>query len=457
MSGNRRCPVEMWMGKQCGRESYDKEGLCIFHSRIEKKDPERFEKLFWEEFERMNEDPKSEALDFTMFIFPTYVDFEGREFKKPAIYRRCQFSKIVYFGRAKFLEAADFRDSKFSKGAGFGGAKFSKMTSFERSKFLELADFYGAVFSGSASFSYAKFSKVANFMDAKFTREVAFSHATFSGSADFLNGKFSGEARFNGVWFKGCGLFNNATFSASVDFSHAGFSEGARFIDVDFGELGTLDFTFVGIHEPGVVEFVGLRRRMDLSRAMFLHTDVRRMRFLNEEWAKREGRNEVYDEEIVQSHGKEGEANYAAVAELYRRLRRNYEANLRYPEAGDFYVGEMEMRRLDVKIKNGVLRWLRQNVFSLTALYKHLSLYGESYRRAGAWILGSIVFFALLNLVYPPRCFSVIPKVAREVLVNSVFAFFQLRGVTALDNIERLWGVLILTLFALALRRRFRR
>ncbi len=72
--------------------------------------------------------------------------------------------------------------------------------------------------------------------------------------------------------------------------------------------------------------------------------------------------------------------------EMYRRLRRNYENNYRFVEAGDFIIREMEMRKLNVtawftnkKLKKIEL-WIKKNL-SLLGIYKYLFRYGESYWR----------------------------------------------------------------------------
>jgi hypothetical protein len=63
---------------------------------------------------------------------------------------------------------------------------------------------------------------------------------------------------------------------------------------------------------------------------------------------------------------------------------------MRYDEAGQFFIREMELKRtyrevpskeedssLEIKQNN----WFRRNLFSLTGLYYHLSRYGESIWR----------------------------------------------------------------------------
>ena len=145
-----------------------------------------------------------------------------------------------------------------------------------------------------------------------------------------------------------------------------------------------------------------------------------------------------------------GGTSYETVEALYRDLRRNYEDSLRYPDGGDFYVREMEMKRLGRAPGTGLLSWLKRNI-SLLSVYWILSKYGESYDRALAWIVGSVLLFAFLRFIIIPSTSLV------EAIALSSGAVFQLAGVTALDQVQRIWSVLILALFFLAVRRRLKR
>ncbi len=68
--------------------------------------------------------------------------------------------------------------------------------------------------------------------------------------------------------------------------------------------------------------------------------------------------------------------------------------------ADEFHVGILEMQRLGLAEESssaGWRRWIRRNL-SLTALYRHASSYGNSYRRPVAWIMLLVVAF---GLIYP--------------------------------------------------------
>ncbi len=80
---------------------------------------------------------------------------------------------------------------------------------------------------------------------------------------------------------------------------------------------------------------------------------------------------------------------------LYRQLKDNYEKRRDFPQAGEFYYGEMEMKRLS--------RWYRRfTPFSLTTLYWALSGYGERTFRALAVFV--ILLIAASFFATVPRC-----------------------------------------------------
>jgi len=98
------------------------------------------------------------------------------------------------------------------------------------------------------------------------------------------------------------------------------------------------------------------------------------------------------------------EPTLGALLALYRNLRENYEYRLRYDEAGQFFVREMEIKRKyreEFSIRKNryipnVNKWFRQN-FSLTGLYYHLSKYGESISRP---VILAIIIVGLSTLFW---------------------------------------------------------
>lgn len=478
------CSVEMPYRSFCEREAFDQDGHCYFHSEGEK-DPEEFSLRFIEEVKRLQTDKGIDVMDFSETILPELSLPEAFVFEKHLRLRRANFSSATSFRHSTFNEGADFNDATFQGDATFQDATFEKNASFERATFEKRATFIGATFREAALFALTTFKKLANFGDAKFEEhtwfggatfeEGEFADATFVGRVHFFTASFrDGDFRrvtfekgaafllttfekvnFESAVFQGWTTFQGengndsedtkVTFGGTASFVWASVPSHLVFMDVTFGEEGQIDFRHVYVAEKDGVEFIGFSGSQDMTRVRLLHTDVTRLRFRNVRWG--EG-SQVYDHKLAEERrGDLSESPARNLEGLYRDLRWNYEESRRYPSAGDFYIHEMELRRL----RHGL---------SLYTVYKLLSRYGESYRRAGAWIFISIGFFALLRMVADLVSGGItaggIDQIA-DYFVQSFAAFFQFGGTTVIDGVERLWSLVVLALFVLALRRRFMR
>jgi len=121
----KKCNVETgFRGELCNRPIWDKSGsLCIFHSEKEK-DPDEFQELFLEDFERQQRENREDVLIFTHFIFPDFKALREFEFSR-------QRADIDFHG-SRFMGIADFRETglecfkvDFSESTFFGPVDFS--------------------------------------------------------------------------------------------------------------------------------------------------------------------------------------------------------------------------------------------------------------------------------------------------------------------------------------------
>ena len=421
-------------GQHCGRELYDNES-CIFHSNNKNKDVELFQKNLDEIFK----DESLENYDLTHFIFPEGVVFPER------------FSKRVFFLGATFDGEADFFDTVFEDEANFSGADFQGEANFIHAVFNNWGNFFGAGFEGDATFIRAVFKGKANFGVAVFKNDANFEDATFWDEADFVQ----------------------ATFEGTLVLAQLKKDQQISF-------LPQLDFRRVKFSKPERVQF----QKVDLSYVRFLETDLRKVHFTDVDWNKEKGkgRNRVFDEVSHDPFTKK--FDYALIAQLYRRLRANYEENLRYSEAGDFYIGEMEMTR---KAERSIFKKLP------LLFYKAISNYGESYYRPLCWILAILLIFPLLFMFAGIQPISLDPNNPKADVIHyrldfsstgsflpttekigdyytsflysmSVFSFIRDKKYTTIDNwghtlfvIESILSPVTLAFFLLALRRRFKR
>jgi uncharacterized protein YjbI with pentapeptide repeats len=394
------CAIEMLDGVPCGRPIYaapdgiDVKPVCLMHSL----DPAKSIAKFRTEVDRILQSAPNEAAseelaiaDFTEFVFPE-IAFSNCEFL-PA----CNFINTIFLGDAAFDRAA------------FNGA----------------ADFVHCSFEGRVDFSCARFCQSADFSASRFSDKADFNSVNFSADARFLNSEFQGEVRFDQAAFEQSVDFWHATFQAETWFDEARVRGPLRFQETYFEQqipdVPSLRFCEVDIENPKQVLFY----HTNLSQALFYHTDVSDFVFSLVTWSNRgaatkeagtdrtgvrngEPRRQcLFEEKVALSpdtfhrfelsafENDPNERNYRLIAETYRQLKRNYDAKGDYWTAGHWHYGEMEMRRLHSRWRWKPLRWLSHH-FSLVALYKYASAYGESYVMPLLWLAFVLVAFAFL-------------------------------------------------------------
>lgn len=456
------CQVKMRDGSPCGRQIYAIDEMkCIFHISNESNIDE-FETQFRRELDRMEKDEDIKDYDFTGFIFASKVDFNKKLFEKTVFFINAEFKEGADFSDAKFKNKAYFSGAQFHNRANFSNAKFNNEAYFQRVQFNNEVYFQRVQFTNKAYFSNAQFNNRARFSFTKFNYEGNFLEARFNNYADFVNAKFN-EANFSGTQFIYKANFSDTQFNNRATFEDSEFHSVSSFTNAKFLSKSedSISFSNIKFHKPKDVRF----RNINLSNVSFLNTDITEVEFLDVKWKKVPllkqfkfigSRLAVVDEALI---GKD-DTTYDSVAQLYRRLRENYETNYRFAEAGEFFIGEMEMRRHKVstrfkrfKIEEVIVLWFKRN-FSLMGLYKYLSLYGESFKLPLIWASIVIVSYPILvhwlfNASLPQS-----DDFPYTYLRTSAASFFQL------DNTyigERLIGFLLLGLLFIALKRQFER
>lgn len=350
----------------------------------------------------------------------------------------CDFSGCYFppnYDCFNLIDALVKFDCCFYRSTFFGEANFTEFS------FYGKANFGKAIFSKKADFAETKFSKEARFEEAIFFEETYFTRATFYRNANFYNTMFYGGASFAEASFKDTS-FMEATFSKFVDFSCAQTHKRA-----------IVSFTNVKCLQPQQVRF----HHVDLSRWSFLDTDLHRIDFHDVTWAQARkflGHRPALFDELNVTNKKE---DLAKVEQLYRHLKQNYESQRDYARAGDFYYGEMEMKRRQQS-------WPKQIPF---LLYRWMSDYGESYGRALIVLIAMWLTFALLFTLigYSDPTTSDPPSFARSLIYSAQsmtlfhepkIVFHSIWG-QAVELIASILGVIQIALFGLALQRRFKR
>lgn len=425
--------------------------LCIFHNPKEDKDISEFYKAFKKLYENsifsyvgfifpkgfsfhnffreIEKDPSFIDANFANALFLCNADFFSTKFYSNNVtnFSGAKFSndRAADFARAKFsgTGGADFRHVEFTgmgrtdffqtkftadKGVNFAFARFlSKggvrffMTEFSN---FEWIDFSWTTFSGDecTDFSLTSFAGTGgvDFQKATFTDvKTDFKYTTFKNEEGvfFLETNFVTHTSFRHTQFETSVSFSEAVFRDNVEFfgSHLSMDESVNFIlkrlsndDGTFHvfsdkEGNMIDFRAVTFLKPESVFF----NMVNLKQALLLNTDLLGVRMGQVDWMEHDGRCVVYDELFADE-----ENTHQEVSHIYKQLRSIYESTGRYFEAGDFFFGEMEMRRKQKEPKQiGFLRILLN-------LYKLISYYGERPRRALLWLVGLPVAFTPIYL-----------------------------------------------------------
>ena len=286
--------------------------------------------------------------------------------------------------------------------------------------------------------------------------------------------------------------FNGSEFFGKAYFYDANFKTGGA----DFYGCGFYDRTYFSGHFNGetkfhYVLFEGKEKVIfeveDLSNVSFMNTDLTGVRFSDEArsgekkveyhkfWRRKkvkEDRFKIRDERILEEKikGSDGhttkDLNLGSIKAVYRSLRENYENRMRYDEAGQFFIREMELKRKyrevpskeekEEKVDNNIegeeepqseseqeeedssleikqIDWFRRNLFSLTGWYYHLSRYGESIWRPTLTGLVIVILSTLFWLMQsnPTEKFSLsmiecYPNVISDAIRNNTSNFIGL-------------------------------
>jgi uncharacterized protein YjbI with pentapeptide repeats len=374
------------------------------------------------------------------------------------VFIRATFNGSAWFPGVTFSEGTNFYNTTFNKYASFLGAGFGRGAEFEQVIFNEDAVFLGTRFIGIARFRSAEFNGTADFVGAEFHTDAEFGEATFSRNVYFQGALFMGSL-FMRARFEGLAVFDRTVFQRDTTRS----SNLAQLVDRETNpEIPVTRFDGAIVGQNAEVRFIqpreqkeGKMRNFAIDRVSFLNVDLERFNFQDVEWGTYEGRRVVI-EEVLMGKPPFEDVTPEKVRQIYARIRTNQEKALRYAEAGDFFVGEMEVRRKALEDR-GSRVWPER--FALW-VFKWLSYYGESIFRPSSAALTAIVFFMGLRLVLnePSEICVTEPVSWQESTWRSLAAFFQLRSSNLWTDIaERLISIPILGTLFIALKRRLER
>ncbi|MFJ9685007.1 pentapeptide repeat-containing protein [Streptomyces bacillaris] len=375
---------------------------------------------------------------FDRVVFTKEARFDGATFTGTAQFGRAIFQGNAVFGGATFTGTARFDRAIFRDNAGFGEATFIRSARFDRATLFHDAGFGGATFIGDAAFAGAAISGNAWFDGATFTGTARFDRVRFD-TASRLGPLVCGEkVVLDGAVFDQPVTVEMAAREVSCARTRWGSTATLhlRYAEVDLRDavleypvvvaarpdpfpslnsrdplseaelsgrkpgvrltsVGGVDAAHLALHtiDLSMCRFAGAihldQLRVD-GWCTFATTPTDRVRRFPWRWSRRNTLTEEHHWR-VRTAGRPARAHGwttppqdapalppAAVAALYRQIRKSLEDGKNEPDAADFYYGECEMRRHDSTRP--------QSERALLTAYWALSGYGLRATRALVWL-----------------------------------------------------------------------
>ncbi|SCK47154.1 pentapeptide repeat-containing protein [Streptomyces sp. WMMB 322] len=358
--------------------------------------------------------------------------FRRARFGGDAVFRGATFHGSAGFNSATFGGSAAFRKATFQDGAGFDLATFEGDAGFEQASFEGSAGFRGATFQGRTRFNSATFENDALFGGVTFERASQLGPLACRGTVNLSAAVFSSavtlELAAGGV---DCVRTRWAS-TAALRLRHAVLDLSDAVLEFPVSVAAHPPFIALeepGTEEPGLVEApvrVASLHGVDASHLVLTDVDLTNCRFagtihldqlrlhgrctlptapaglhrrglvpvrctsrqtLAEEQHWRAARGQAGAGWTAQQEG-QPPLEPAALAPIYRELRKGFEDAKNEPGAADFYYGEMEMRRHDSHgpAAERALLWM----------YWAASGYGLRASRALGWLLCAMTITVLL-------------------------------------------------------------
>jgi uncharacterized protein YjbI with pentapeptide repeats len=436
-------------------------------------------------------------------------------FEKPADFSEATFHAAANFHRVNFSHGANFKGAVFEQGASFTDCTFA-WARFSLSQFWYQAWFWKSLFKGEVDFSHATIRKGqtphkritdngrANFSWCRFEGDTNLSQLWIEGPAFFWGTRFLTKANLYALRFEAGAHFEGTPWRVCVSRQEIPecFDEllkiGVLHPDAEWIGPRTMYANFIGVqtaeqlvsklnqHLPPdaiervrrlwmdlaqpmfsnqLVNFSGMSAAdassvrfsgVNLSRAMLADSAIAAAQFDDVEWDTRKmfathrRRSAIWDEGAAREP-----QQFAAVGRFYHDVRVSYERKNQSELAGDFYYGEIEMRRRSQP-------WFIRSI-SLAAWFKYLSGYGENYVLSLIWL--AVFVLLLCPGLYVAAGFARGDPVRSLLHSLEVVTFLkepnqatpEIVAVRVIEGFERVLVALQLGLFLLGIKRKFMR
>lgn len=413
---------------KCILMSMKPDKYCILHDP----DPKKNISIFYDALFFLIFDSGHDFLRLDGIFFPSEFEFWmlWTDKKTPPFVKPRVIDCALFLENVHFLGSVNFSTITFNRKVYLSSGTFSGEALFNDAIFNDEFSFFNVTFEGLTNFINTTFNEKTVFYHPTFRMPCDFRGSNFKSSTSFSNGSFMHDATFDGVIFEGDAYFSSS-FEGIVSFSRAYFfkQEFIHFYNVDF------------------------------RRCILLNTDIRGIDFSMVRWG--EAGRWFWKRRVIY---KPEDAYPSEIENTYRRIRQSYEERRNYPEAGDFYYGEMDSKRKSSSA--------RRYLPSLTTLFWISSGYGQRPFQAGLITLLLLSMFTGLFLLFGIEMVKNAPFYIEDTNFWTVFWFHTLRVATFLapeyfkpqneytdiiSNIARIVVPLQVALFFLSVKRLFKR
>jgi uncharacterized protein YjbI with pentapeptide repeats len=365
---------------------------------------------------------------FGGLTFPVNTSFRDAVFMKQADFGKADFPADASFSQARFEALTSFRRSRFRPPepatdypTSFEGVSFRLGASFHEACFENVASFALSSFSGPATFSHAKFSQAASFLEVRFLDGLQFDNVTCGEGLDLAGTHYAGSpialsvtardaVRLAGADFSDRAIIDVAAPSIAMsrsrskgglirapgaelvltdaDVSQPLVVSGVKLLSIERANVAGMVLSSADLSDCRMAGVHNLDKMRVEAEVMFRappggHGWTRRLVVLDEyQWRAARDRGGPWgqpDDETLSP---------ANIADLYRSLRKGREDGKDSAGAGDFYYGEMEMRRRAANRAERILLWA----------YWLISGYGMRAWRALAWLVLVLVTASVVVL-----------------------------------------------------------
>jgi len=405
--------------------------------------------------------------------------FSGWSDPQPVVYKDDQGKDYCVYHASASCKFKSLDGERYTVGE-FNGLIFERIRDARNSKVSVekvSCNLRGTIFPGDISFcAYDKLNPLPDvyFSHAEFCGKVDFKEVCFGGVTSFTDAHFFHDVNFHKAKFVNDVRFMKTEFECRVDFAWVVYSSIVSYFEVTF--MNKANFESCQARD-GAIRFLGLKRK-SIQNLVCSSFDVRLFSFLGCHWPSRLS--------LDDHDGMDALNRMVTAEELYRAMKQRAAEGHDQPQVSHWHFREklMQLKQLlnnkrsndlleefeDSEKSLGARAWAWGKLlalppygpkFTLTGLYWASSGFGERAVRAGVVLLTLVAGSFALNSLPQPLDWNALPGSAAANATLATIPFAKdIPGDGWVKVGRGFWQFLVaaqFTLFALAVRNRFRR